>query len=674
MRPIAFLALLPLSIAAQDQLPKHRNFKKWQDAKAEIAKLSSQFATRNYISYSPDSKIVIMPGGKGFDLSSKAVIDYKPTSENSSVRRGVERGRQFTVAVSPDKTKTAKYDNGNIYLEIGNSKFPVTKDGDLSKRIKYGTGSWVYGEELGQNEAMWWSPDSRKLVYYRFDESQVKDYHVTLDQGKIQNVLYSEAYPKAGTPNPKVKLYVYDTKADATAEINTDFKSDFPISNELISEYIYQVRFAPDGRHLLFNRTNRKQNVLEICSANLDNGSVKVIFTDHNPNGWVDNTPQMQFLSDEQSFLVLSERTGFWNIMLGSLSGAPTQSITDHKFEVESILKIDEARKEIWYTAHSSGNPYLVQLHRINWETKKDTVLTDASKSHQVVIAPDFNSFIDTSESLTYPRQTSVRDRDGKLIVEGPIANPFENSRFKSAIPFSCLAADGKTPIYGYYRVPSDFNPRKRYPVILRVYGGPDSGSGRERFVGADPDCELGFITAWVDGRGTKGRGRDFRMAPYRKLGVVEIDDQAAAMKYFQTLKFVDAKKIGIEGTSYGGYASIMALLRYPDVFSVAVASSSVTAWEHYDTIYTERFMDTPQNNPEGYKAGSAMNYAKDLKGKLCLFYGTADDNVHPSNTHQLIQALDKNGKPYRLYVGVDQGHAGLRQDRELEFFLEAFK
>jgi dipeptidyl-peptidase-4 len=549
---------------------------------------------------------------------------------------------------------------------------PITRDGSVEKRIKYGTGSWVYGEELGQREAMWWSADSTKVVFYRFDESQVKDYYVTLAEGDIQNKLYTEAYPKAGAPNPLVQLLVFDINTKQTTKIDTEFKSIDPD----ISQYIYNVRFSPDGKSLLFNRTNRRQNVMELVAANPSTGACRVVVQETNPNGWVDNNPRIHWLSDGKRFLWTSERNGFWNLYLGSLDKGITAPITRHGFEVEGIVKVDERKGLIWYYAHSAENPNQVQLHRINFDGSDEKRLTEPNSGHTVQIAPDGSGFTDRYETLGAAPGARICDGEGKVLKEMGLVDISEQTKagYKPAERFSCTAADGTTRIYGYIQKPSDFDPNKKYPVILSVYGGPESGSGPERFVGSNAECEFGFIHAWIDGRGTRGRGRDFRESVYRKLGIVEIDDQAAAMKALAKQPWIDGAHIGIEGTSYGGYASLMCLVRYPDVFAAAVAGSPVTAWNHYDSIYTERFMDTPQNNPEGYKAGSAMEYAKNLKGALCLYIGTADDNVHPSNTWQMINALDRAGKPYRLYAGVDQGHSGLQFARRMEYFIDALQ
>lgn len=683
MRLLAIAAaLLSVSAFAQDRLPNHPKYKAYLEGQKAAREMSAATGAIGANGWSADSRYALLRDGKAFDTKTKTINDYEPepvgtdsTTRTGTGRQQPGRGRQFTSATSPDGKWIAKHETSNLYLSDAKKPeavIPITKDGSAEKRIKYGTGSWVYGEELGQREAIWWTPDSTKVVFYRFDESQVKDYYVTLGQGEVQNKLYTEAYPKAGAPNPLVQLLVYDIASKQTTKIDTEVKSSDPD----IAQYIYNVRFSPDGKSILFHRTNRKQNVMELVAANPSTGACRVIIQETSPNGWVSNNPKMQWMEDGKRFLWFSERNGFLNIYLASIDKGVIEPITRHGYEVESIVKFDEKKGLIWYYAHSGSSPGHVQLHRINLDGSDGKQLTDSSLSHTVQISPDGSGFTDRAEALNVLPTLRVCDGEGNILKEIVTANISDqaNAGYKPAEEFSCLAADGTTRIYGYIQKPSDFDPNKKYPVILKVYGGPDSGSGRERFIGNSADCEFGFINAWIDGRGTRGRGRDFRESVYRKLGIVEIDDQAAAMKALAKLPFIDSAHIGIEGTSYGGYASLMCLVRYPDVFAAAVAGSSVTAWYHYDSIYTERFMDTPQNNPEGYKAGSAMEYAKNLKGALCLYIGTADDNVHPSNTWQMINALDRAGKPYRLYAGVDQGHSGLSFARKMEYFIDALQ
>lgn len=674
-----FLATL-LLLGLQSDLPKHPRYNAYVKARSEIPALDAKVNASLATGFSADSKYVLLPGGKRMEISTGVISDAPAESVSPDaglVRRGGQgspgRGRQFTSSTSPDGLYTAQYANSNIKLVTPNGTMEVTQDGSAQSRIKYGSASWVYGEELNQNQAMWWSSDSKTLVYYRFDESKVLDYHLTTKQNAVQDELYSEAYPKAGAPNPTVQLWSLNVPKGAYQQINTTFASTDPD----IAQYVYNVRFAPDGQTLLFNRTNRKQNVMELCAADLATGKSRVVIQESNPNGWVDNSPRMTWLKDGKSFLWLNERNGFNNFWIGSLEKGLISKVTDLKAEVDGISKLDEDRKTLWYTAHDGDNPYLIQLHRVGLDGRGDRRVTDPALGHTVTISPDGTKILDKASRMGSAPVTRVLSADGKVLREigkGDLA-AYASSGYRPAERFSVLGADGTTAVYGYLCKPRDFDPAKKYPMLLRVYGGPESGSGRESFKGADAVCELGFITAWIDAKGTGGRGRDFTQAVYRKLGVVEIDDTAAAVTNLGKLySWIDPTRIGVEGTSYGGYFSAVSIVRHPEIYAAACASSSVTSWIHYDSIYTERYMDTPQNNPEGYKAGSAMEYVKDLTGKLCLFYGTADDNVHPSNTHQLIAALDRANKPYRLYVGVDQGHAALRQDRQLEFFIEALK
>jgi dipeptidyl-peptidase-4 len=241
----------------------------------------------------------------------------------------------------------------------------------------------------------------------------------------------------------------------------------------------------------------------------------------------------------------------------------------------------------------------------------------------------------------------------------------------KRAEVFTFKAADGQTDLYGILQKPSNFDPAKKYPLLISVYAGPDTNGARETFAMPNPLTEYGFLVAALDSRSAGGRGKRFLDSIYLKLGTVEMDDQAAGVKALAERPYVDRTRVGIQGTSYGGYASVMCLLRHPDVFQAACASSPVTDFRNYDSIYTERYMWLADENKEGYDAGSAMNYADKLKGRLMLFFGTADNNVHPSNSLQLIQALQRAGKSFEVQVGPDQGHSGLRTERMMEFFIE---
>jgi dipeptidyl-peptidase-4 len=663
---------------AQDRFRTLPGYEAYAQAQQKIRSVAGP--GRNPGRWHQSGQFFILGSGMAFDTrSNKLTSDALPPepSRNSTQQRSrpfPSRGRQFTIEFSPDNKLAARCVNDNVQITSADSATDgvvnVTTDA-ISRVQKYGTASWVYGEELNQNSAMWWSPDSKKLAFYKFNDKDVPEYYLTLGQGGVQNRLYSEAYPKAGAPNPIAEILVYDLASGKTTRIETDFKSVDPD----IAHYIYSVSWSKNNE-LLFHRTNRKQNYLEFVIANADTGKCRVAYSESNPSGWVDNVPRKTWLADGRTFLVISERTGFYNIYLAHLDTGKLTPITAHNFEVEAITNVNEATKTIWYTARSGNNPYLLQLHKVKFDGKGEKRLTDPSFSHSTRVSAETGYFYDAFTNINSSEASQICNSEGKPMhtISANAADPYKALGLRIPERFVCKAADGKTDIYGIIKKPSNFDPAKKYPVILEVYGGPESGTNTERLLPPEPLCELGYVYAWIDGRGTQNRGREFRQSVYKKLGVVEIDDQAAAMKALSTLPYIDGTRIGIEGTSYGGYASTMALVRYPDIFAAACAQSSVTSWYHYDSIYTERYMDTPQNNPDGYTQGSAMEYARQMKGALCLFYGTADDNVHPSNTHNLIRALDAAGKNYRVYIGVDQGHTGLQQARMMEFFYDTLK
>jgi dipeptidyl-peptidase-4 len=311
----------------------------------------------------------------------------------------------------------------------------------------------------------------------------------------------------------------------------------------------------------------------------------------------------------------------------------------------------------------------------VGLDGKGEKRLTDPKFSHTTFIAPGGDHFVDVEETLVDAPRTILCDGNGKELKELSKADltKFNELGLKKAERFTFMAADGKTKCYGRLSFPSDFDPSKKYPLLIFVYGGPESGGDIERFQTPNAITELGFVVASMDGRGTRGRGRDFMCAVYRKLGIVEIDDHAAGVKSLVAeKKYLDGKRVGIQGTSYGGYFSALSILRYPDVYAVSCASSPVTDFRLYDSIYTERYMGQPTDadNAKGYTEGSCMTYADKLKGRLMLYYGTADNNVHPSNSIQLANKLTAAGRRYDMMVGGDRGHSQMNDSRMWEYFI----
>jgi dipeptidyl-peptidase-4 len=671
------LALAPAA-AAQSRLPDMPGYDRYAEMAPQIRDAVVSGAVR--VEWADDGRSFEYDReGRRFrfDLDTGQAVDVGASEVGGAGRGrfggGPARGRQFEEAESPDGTMRAFYRDRNLWIgrADGTEERAVTHDGSEEERIKYGTASWVYGEELNQRTAMWWSPDGSKLAYYRFDESGVQDYYLQMDQTEVQSTLDIEAYPKAGTTNPEVEVYVYDLTTGETRQI--DVRDGQPLTDDVVGHYVYAVEWSPDGRELTFNRTNRRQNVMEFTACSPDTGACRVVVREEWPTGWVDNHPARRYLADGRRFLWISERTGFANVYLYDLTGRLLATLTEHPFEVASIVRVDEDAGVVWYMARSGDNHMKLQLHRVRLDGSGDVRLTDPAFNHSVQVAPDGRHFVDVAQTHDQAPVSRLLDADGEVVAELATSDlsRFQALGLKPVEMFTFPAADGVTELHGMLHRPSNFDPSRRYPLLVSVYAGPATNGARETFTPPNPLTEYGFLYVTLDARSAGGRGKRFLDAIYGKLGVVEIDDLAAGVRALGERPYVDGGSVGIFGTSYGGYASAMAILRYPDVFRAASASSPVTDWRHYDTIYTERYMWTPQGNTVGYDQGACMTYADNLKGRLMLYYGTADNNVHPSNMMQLIAALQQAEKSFEVQVGPDRGHSSINRDRMMEFFIE---
>jgi dipeptidyl-peptidase 4 len=686
------LCLLPLLCDAQDRLklvPAYERYHKLSKETEDVIKSGALSVTwkneGKALEYQKDGKRyrydietrlkTELASDSAKSRTNSAIAPTRSQGERRRRPPGPGRGRQFTEALSPDGKFKAVYRDRNVWLVETESKReqPITSDGCETARVKNGSASWVYGEELAQSAAMWWSSNSQYLAFYRFDESQVPDYYLALNQTNIQDTLHTEPYTKTGGTNPVVDLFVY--KLETQAMIKVDARSGKVFDNSVPGHYVYGISWTADGQ-LLFHRTDRLQKILELCAANPDTGMCRVIVHEEWPASWVENSPEMRFLKDGRRFIWASERTGWNNYYLYDTSGCCIRQLTGHQFEVNTIVFVDEDSGCLYYTARSGDNPMKLQLHRVGLDSSGDKRLTDPAFNHRVDLAPDGRHFIDIVQTHDLPPTTRLYDREGNLIDQLAASDitKFTKLHLKSVELFTFKAADDQTELFGMLHFPSNFQPHRKYPLLVSVYAGPATTGARETFTVPDVLTELGFLVASFDSRSANGRGKRFLDAIYQNLGKVEIDDQAAGVKALACRRYVDPKRVGIFGTSYGGTASLLCLLRYPDVFQAACSCSPVTDFRNYDTIYTERYLGLPQNSPSVYDAVSVLNYAEKLKGRLMLYYGTADDNVHPSNSLQLIRLLQHAGKSFELQVGPDAGHTSLNRDRMMEFFVENLK
>ncbi len=578
------------------------------------------------------------------------------------------RGRAYEEVLSPDLTMRAYTRDFNLYVkDLEGNERALTEDGH--KDLRNAFPDWVYPEELGQYEAFWWSPDSRKIAFMQFDEHPVTKYPIVHDISP-EPEFELQSYPKAGANNPIVRLFIVDVKSRKITRIATGLETNV---------YLYRGQWSPDGKAFMYRRLNRWQNRIEVFTADPETGTSTLLIQDSDPC-YVDEGIQLIFLKDGY-FLWSSERSGWNEIYLYSSDGKLIRQLTDAKLPIGRISGVDQESGWVYFTGYENrgleSHFYRVKLDGTNFER-----LTKEAGSHSIDLSPNSRFYADSFSSFDLPPVTTLRRAHGTVIRElgrSLISQELKDLELIQPEHFVFKSADGKYDLDGLLYKPAHFDPQQTYPLILSVYGGPGSRQVTNRFgmLRSQALAQLGFLVASVDHRGVSRRGKNFQNLMYLNLGEIELADHVAGVKYLTSRSYADANRVGIFGHSYGGYLTCIALLKAPDVFHVGVAGAPVTDWRNYDTIYTERYMRRPQDNPQGYELGSCMTYAKDLKGHLSIHHGAVDDNVHPGNSIQLLQELLKHNKTFDFMFYPEQQH-GIRFQRygqsRIEYFLEHLK
>ncbi|MDY6327736.1 MAG: S9 family peptidase [Bacteroidales bacterium] len=539
------------------------------------------------------------------------------------------------------------------YQDLATGKVTrITSDGKPN-HILNGFADWVYEEELSMSQAASWSPDGSKIAYLRFDESRVKEFTMPL-YGELYPVDFKYKYPKAGEDNSLVDVYIYDIGKGTSTRIDLGDNSNC---------YFPRVYWLPNSRDAIVLKLNRHQNRLDFIRYNTETGAQDIVYTDVNDR-WLDVTDNYYFLKDNNSMIVTSERDGFNHIYKVTFGGDIKQ-ITSGDWEVNEIQHINEAKKQIYYLSNESG-VLNRDLYVINFDGKKKQILTAGDGWASTLFCPNGNYFrLQYSSLNTLPKYT-INDRTGKelrvLNDNKAVQNTMDSYGFVKREIISFTTPDGVT-LYGWIMKPSNFDPGKRYPVMMNCYGGPGSQQVMNAYSGAQDLAfyqmlaQQGYISVCFDGRGTATRGDAFKKVIYQQMGKYEAMDQIAAANWLKTLPYVDGNRIGIWGWSFGGYLSALSMFRGDDAFKMAVSVAPVTNWRYYDNIYTERFMRTPQENPDGYDLNSPTTYAKDMKGKYLIIHGTADDNVHFQNAMELVNALNQSGVDYDQFFFPNKNH-----------------
>lgn len=540
-----------------------------------------------------------------------------------------------------------------FYQEMATGKITqITKDGK-ENAILNGYADWVYEEELDMSSAASWSPDGSKIAFLRFDESRVKEYNFAL-YDNLYPTDFKYKYPKAGEDNSLVDVFIYDV---ATAQLT---KVDLGDNSNC---YFPRVYWQPNSQDAIILKLNRHQNQLDFIRYNTTTKAQDIVYTDKNDK-WLDVTDNYYFLKDGKTMIVTSERDGFNHIYKVTLGGEITQ-LTSGKWEVNEIQYVNEAKKQIFYLSNESG-VLNRDLYVINFDGKKKTLLSSGDGWNQTVFSPNSNFYRNQYSNLnTLPKYT-IRDAKGKelrvLNDNQNVQKTMDEYGFVKREIISITTEDG-TQLNGWMMKPANFDPNKKYPVMMNCYGGPGSQQVENAYQSAQDYAfyqmlaQHGYISVCVDGRGTATRGDEFKKIIYQQMGKYEAIDQIATANWLKSQPYVDGNRIGIWGWSFGGYLSALSLFRGGDAFKMAISVAPVTNWRYYDNIYTERFMRTPQENPDGYDLNSPTTYAKDLKGKYLLIHGTADDNVHFQNAMELIKALNEAGVEYDQFFFPNKNH-----------------
>ncbi len=565
--------------------------------------------------------------------------------------------RQTLPEFSPDGKMIAFVRDNNLLvneIETGN-EFAVTTDGEFNKIIN-GTTDWVYEEEFGFTKGFQWSPDSRKIAFLRFDEEHVREFTMVM-YGELYPELYKFKYPKAGEDNSKVSLNIFDLQTKKTIAIDTGTESE---------RYIPRFTWTKDPNLLAVVVMNRHQNEKKILLANSETGHTSTLYHETNKY-YTEISDDLTFLTDKKHFVISSTKSGFNHLYLYDMQGNEISKITQGDWDVAYFNGIDEKTNMVYFVS-STQSPMQRHLYRIKLDGTDKQLLTPNSGTNSPSFSKGFKFFINSHSNANTPPVISIHNSDGGLVKvledNKELVEKVTDRGFVER-EFFMIETEPGVVLNAWRILPPDFDPKKKYPVLMYVYGGPGSQTVIDRWdAGNGPWhqmlAQMGFMIASVDNRGTGHRGEEFMKMTYMQLGKYETIDQINAARYLASLPYVNGDAITIFGWSYGGYLAALCLALGADIFSGAISVAPVTNWRFYDTIYTERYMRTPQENPSGYDDNSPINHVGKIKGKLLLAHGSADDNVHYQNTMEMANAMIHANIPFELAIYPNRNH-GIR-------------
>jgi dipeptidyl-peptidase-4 len=630
---------------------------------ATLNKVSTLIDSKNFkeldgidsYTFSKDEKKILIANNSNQIFRHSFVADYFIYDIASKSLTKLAEYKVQEPTFSPDGNKIGYVYQNNLYVYDLTAKkhTQITIDGKKNFIIN-GVTDWVYEEEFSFVRAFDWNAGSDKIGFIRFDETNVPEFSMDMyNQGlyPTQNVF---KYPKAGEKNALVSLHVYDVKSATTKKINLDKYNDF---------YIARIEWTNEANTLSAQVLNRHQDNLDLLFVDGNSGATKVILNEKD-KAYVDVTDNLTFLKDN-SFIWTSEKDGFNHIYHYDKNGKLKNQVTKGKWEVTSYYGFDEKAGMIFFQSTENGSINR-DVYSVKLNGSAKTRLTAQTGTNNATFSPNFQYFINSySSAKNAPKHTLHETKSGKLIKTIVSNEALETKLTKYDLPskeFFELTTEKGHKLNAWMIKPKDFDASKKYPVFMYQYSGPGSQQVNNDWNGSDDYwfmmlAQQGYIVACVDGRGTGFKGADFKKCTQKELGKFEVEDQIDAAKVFGSYAYVDKSRIGIFGWSYGGFMASNCIFQGADVFKTAIAVAPVTSWRYYDSIYTERYMQTPQENAGGYDNNSPINHVSKLKGNFLLIHGTADDNVHVQNSMKMIEALVQANKQFDWAIYPDKNH-----------------
>ncbi len=606
-----------------------------------------------------------------YDLKAQTARKLVAAQSGDSAAKNTPKAEIIDPKISPDSRWVSFVRNYDLWVvSVASGQEKRLTDGGREELMNARL-DWVYPEEIEIRTAYWWSPDSARIAYLQMDERPVTKYPL-VDYLSYTGELEAMRYPKAGDANPLVRVGVVPVHGAGNSVPATrwiDLGPDGDI-------YVARVAWQPDSARLAVQRLNRAQNRLDLLFADAASGRASPVLTEQDKY-WVNLHDDLYFFADGRRFLWSSERDTFRHLYLYDISGKLLKQLTRGSWEVTSLAGVDEKQGVVYFTA-TEKSPLARQLYRVALDGGGWARVSREDGTHTVDFAPGAAHYLDTYSSAMTPPRRQLHRADGTLLqVMKPVRPPELGDYRLQPVNFLTVPGADGTPLHAMMIKPAGFDPARKYPVIVYLYGGPHGQVVRDAWGGANflwhqMLAQKGFLIFSVDNRGMAARGHAFETPIYHHMGQVELADQVAAVQYLKSLPYVDGARVGIWGWSYGGYMTCTAMLHAPDVFKVGFAGAPVTDWRQYDTIYTERYMGRPQENAEGYKESSPANQAAHLQGKLLIAHATGDDNVHFGNTMELAERFTQSGRHAEIMVFAGRGHGISDPPARMEIFRRA--